>query len=217
MLEDAAPEEILAWAARAYGSRVALACSFGGPSGHVLVDMVARLRAPIDVYYLDTGLLFKETYAHIERVSNHYGITPIAVRPSRSIDEQAAAFGARLWERDPERCCNLRKVEPQREFLRNYDAWISGIRRDQSQTREQVRVVSWDASFGLAKINPLAHWTDEMVWTYIQAHDVPYNPLHDRGYRSIGCSTCTLAVRANEPLRAGRWKPFAKTECGLHQ
>lgn len=215
--EEAAPQDILAWAGRVFRGRLVLACSFGGPSGLVLLDMVMSIDAHIPVYYLDTGLLFPETYEHVSVIAKRYGIDPLAVRPERTVEQQAEDHGPALWERDPDRCCNLRKVEPQRAFFKDYDAWISGVRRDQSASRAAVPTVLWDKTFELIKINPLANWTQEMVWTYIHAHDIPYNPLHDRGYPSIGCMTCTARVSPGEDARAGRWPGFAKTECGLHK
>lgn len=211
------PQTILTWAARAFAGRLALACSFGGASGLVLLDMLVHIDRRVPVYYLDTGLLFEETYEHVARVAKHYGIEPVRVRPALTLPAQAALHGERLWERNPDRCCALRKVEPQREFLRGYAAWISGIRRADSATRKETSVVAWDDTFGLLKINPLATWSDDQVWAYIHAHGVPYNPLHDRGYRSIGCVTCTVTAAGGEDARAGRWKGFAKTECGLHR
>jgi phosphoadenosine phosphosulfate reductase len=214
--EDAAAQDIIAWAVRVFGQRLAVACSFGGASGMVVLDMLVKIDATIPVYYLDTGLLFPQTHDHITRVSNHYGITPLRVSSRLSLSEQSDEFGPNLWERDPDRCCDLRKVQPQMEFLRDYAAWMTGIRRDQSGTRVDVPVVGWDKKFGLIKINPLATWTEAMVWTYITTHGVPYNPLHDRGFASIGCVTCTSPVKRGESPRAGRWSGFAKTECGLH-
>ena len=213
--ESASPQDVIAWAVGRFRGELALACSFGGPSGLALVDMLAQIDPTVPVYYLDTGLLFAETYAHVEAVAKRYGIRPIAVRPKLSVEEQARQYGAALWERDPDACCGLRKVEPQRDFLQGYSAWISGIRRDQSSSRSRVHVVERD-KFGLIKVNALATWTEEMVWAYVHAHDVPYNPLLERGYRSIGCTHCTLPVAEGEAPRAGRWRGFAKTECGLH-
>jgi phosphoadenosine phosphosulfate reductase len=215
--EDAAPQEILAWAVRTYGRRVALACSFGGPSGMALLDMLVKIDPLTPVYYLDTDLLFPETYAHIARVASHYGITPFPVHSERSVHQQSLDHGPALWERDPDLCCDLRKIEPQKQFLKAYSAWISGIRRDRASSPRTVRAVEWDKTFELIKINPLATWTEEMVWTYVHAHDVPYNTLHDSGYPSIGCTNCTVRVKSGDPLRAGRWQGFAKTECGLHR
>jgi phosphoadenosine phosphosulfate reductase len=216
-LESASPEEIVAWAGATFGKRAALACSFGGPSAMVLLDMMAAAGAPFCVYYLDTGLLFEQTYELIERVRRRYGIDPVAVAPEYSVREQNALFGTALWSRDADTCCEIRKVRPQRRFLDGYRAWISGIRRDQSPERRQIGVVEWDERFGLVKVNPLAKWSAEMVWAYVRAHDVPYNPLHDSGYPSLGCTYCTAPVAPGEGERAGRWRGSAKTECGLHR
>jgi phosphoadenosine phosphosulfate reductase len=214
--EGASAQDILEWAARTYGTNLAVAVSFGGPSGYVLLDMLAQIDRNVHFYYLDTGLLFAETHEHIARVEAHYGIVATPVRPALTVTGQAAHYGSSLWENDPDLCCKLRKIEPQREFLRSYTAWVSGLRRDQTPSRAGAKIVSWDEKFGLTKINPLATWTEDMVWAYIAAHNVPYNELHDRGYRSIGCGTCTVATRLGDPARSGRWKEFAKTECGLH-
>lgn len=215
-LETGTPQEILAWALETYAPRVTLACSFGGPSGMVLLDMVMRLDTSVPVFYLDTGLLFPETYALAEAAARHYGITPIAIRPILTVEEQAATHGEALWKRDPDRCCELRKVAPQREALAGYDAWITGLRRDQARTRRMVPVVGWDEKFGLAKLCPLANWTEREVWRYIADFAVPYNALHEHGYPSIGCMPCTRPVAEGEDARAGRWSGFEKTECGLH-
>ena len=195
---------------------IALACSFGGPSGMVLLDMIAKRDASVPVYFLDTGLLFEETYALVERVRERYGIEPIAVRPELTVKQQNARYGEALWVRDPDACCALRKVEPQRKFLATYDAWITGIRRDQSASRATVDVVSHDEGVGLVKIAPLANWTTNDIWSYVVAHDVPYNPLNDRGYPSLGCTHCTRAIVPGEDPRAGRWSGTGKLECGLH-
>lgn len=215
-LEKESPQDIVTWAVRTFGPRLALACSFGGASGLVLLDMLVGIDASVPIYYLDTGLLFPQTYEHVARVASHYGITPLPVHPQLSLSQQADTYGPRLWERNPDLCCNLRKIEPQHRFLAGYSAWMTGLRRDESATRKSIAVVERDKTFGLVKVNPLAAWTQEMVWAYVRAHDVPYNPLHDCGYPSVGCVTCTVAVGAHEDERAGRWKGFAKTECGLH-
>ena len=198
-----------------YRGKIALACSFGGPSGMVLLDLVAARDRSVPVYFLDTGLLFAETYALVGRVRERYGIEPIAVRPELTVERQAARYGEALWARDPDACCALRKVEPQRAFLATFDAWISGIRRDQSSSRANVATETRDAG-GLAKIAPLADWTSADVWSYVLAHDVPYNPLNDRGYPSLGCTHCTRPIAPGEDPRAGRWSGFDKLECGLH-
>jgi phosphoadenosine phosphosulfate reductase len=216
-LESAAPKEILGWALHTYAPRIVLACSFGGPTGIVALDIAMKIDRKTPVYYLDTGLLFPETYALIERVAAKYGIDPLPVRPVLGVAAQKSVFGDKLWERDPDACCSLRKLEPQSDFLAGYDAWISGIRRDQTPSRRDVPAVQWDERFGLVKINPFVRWDEAKIWAYVRAHDLPYNALHDRGFPSIGCTPCTRAVAAGEDLRAGRWSSFAKTECGLHR
>lgn len=208
-------EAIVGEALTRFPGRIALACSFGGPSGMALLDLVLRLEPTLPVYYLDTGLLFPETYALVERVSQRYRIAPIPVRTALSLDAQAEQYGANLWERDPDRCCALRKVEPQRAFLRGYDAWLSGVRRDQSVTRRTLQPFQPDDE-NVMKVAPLYDWTEEDVWAYVNAHSVPVNALHVDGYPSIGCVPCTRAVVPGEDQRAGRWSQFAKTECGLH-
>jgi phosphoadenosine phosphosulfate reductase len=196
-------------------SRVALACSFGGPSGMALLDLTLRVDPTIPVYYLDTGLLFAETYALIERVSRRYGVAPIAVRPELSVEAQAARYGPALWATDPDRCCSLRKVGPNRAFLRTFDAWLTGVRRAQSATRSDLDPLQPDAD-GIYKVSPLYDWSDDDVWRYVNANGVPVNALHAEGYPSIGCVPCTRAVAPGEGPRAGRWAGFEKTECGIH-
>lgn len=214
--EDTPPQEILAWALQRYKGRIALACSFGGPTGMVALDMAMEIDRSVPVYYLDTGLLFPETYALVDRIAERYDISPIAVRPRLSLERQRERLGDALWTRDPERCCGIRKVEPQAEFLRGYGAWISGIRHDQSPWRRDASAVQWDENFSLVKVSPFVRWDESMIWTYIRAHGLPYNALHDRDYPSIGCVPCTRPVSAGEDARAGRWPDLAKTECGLH-
>ena len=172
------------------------------------------------MFYLDTDFLFAETYALRDRIVDKYGLLPdqvIRVKSQLTPAEQAAQFGEALWLRNPDQCCYLRKVEPLTRVVGNYAAWITGIRRDQAPSRAQAGLVEWDKTFGLAKVNPLAKWTATEVWTYIRVHEVPYNPLHDRGYPSIGCTHCTAPVAPGEDPRSGRWKNRAKTECGLHR
>jgi phosphoadenosine phosphosulfate reductase len=210
-------QRLLEWALEVYRGRIALACSFGGPSGMALLDLAVRIDRTVPVYFLDTGLLFAQTYALVERVRERYGIEPLAARPELSLAEQARAHGDALWSRDPDRCCALRKVAPNRALLRSYAAWISGIRRDQTSARAATRFVARDEqSGGLVKISPLADWNESDVWSYVTANEVPYNTLHDAGYPSLGCIPCTRAVRPGEDARSGRWSSFAKTECGLH-
>lgn len=183
----------------------------------VLLDLITLLDRSVPVYYLDTDLLFEETYALVERVKARYGVRPVAVRPELSVAEQALRYGEALWEREPDRCCALRKVEPQDAYLAGYDAWITGVRHDQAATREAIAFVEADPRRArLERIAPLADWTEGDVWSYVLAHDVPYNALNDRGYPSVGCTHCTRAIAPGEDARAGRWSGFDKVECGLH-
>jgi phosphoadenosine phosphosulfate reductase len=215
-MESWEPQAILRWAVEEFFPDIALACSFGGPSGMVLLDMMAQIEPRVEVFYLDTGFLFPETYETRDRAIARYGIRPVAYAPELTPEEQAQRYGDQLWLRDPDLCCQLRKVEPNRRALQGKRAWISGIRRDQAVTRRETPVVQWDVKFGLVKVNPLARWTEADVWRYIVEHDVPYNPLHDRGYPSLGCTFCTRPVQPGDDPRAGRWQGFDKTECGLH-
>ena len=215
-LADLEPQEILRWAAERFGDGVTLACSFGGVTGMALLDMAAKNTPGIPVFYVDTDFLFPETHNAIEAVTRRYGVIPLGFRPKLTPEEQAARYGDRLWERDPDLCCAIRKVEPNRAALAGKSAWIAGLRRDQSDTRRQVRPVQWDAKFGLYKICPLWNWDEEKVWYYIAQEGVPVNALHAHGYASIGCTHCTRPVGKNEDLRAGRWSGREKTECGLH-
>jgi phosphoadenylyl-sulfate reductase (thioredoxin) len=182
----------------------------------VVTDMIARQGLPVDLFTLDTQLLFPETYRLWEQIEQRYGVKIKAVRPERNVEEQAAVEGPALWEREPDRCCDLRKMQPLRATLANYDAWITAIRRDQTPERANAPVVGWDGRFGLIKVNPLVRWTSDQVRAYVAAHDVPYNPLHDQNYPSIGCVPCTSPVMPGEDPRSGRWRGQEKTECGLH-
>jgi phosphoadenosine phosphosulfate reductase len=210
------PQATLEWAIDTFGHDVALACSFGGVSGMALLDMVMRIDPRVPVFYIDTDVLFPETYATRDRAAGRYGFRPLAFTAELTLAEQAERHGEALWARDPDACCAIRKVAPNQRALEGRRAWISGLRRDQSETRREIRRVEWDAKFGLVKINPLVDWTEKQVWAYVVANDVPYNPLHDRGYPSIGCTHCTRPVAPGEDPRAGRWSGFGKTECGLH-
>jgi phosphoadenosine phosphosulfate reductase len=182
----------------------------------VLLDLAHRIDPGIHVFVADTELLFPETYALVERVEHRYGIAIERVRPALSVPQQNALFGDALWARDPDACCNLRKVEPLHHHLRDYDAWMTAIRRDQSSTRTETAERGWDATAQIVKIAPLAAWTEDDVWSYVAEHDVPVNTLHFDGYPSIGCTHCTRRVAAGESLRAGRWAGFEKLECGIH-
>jgi phosphoadenosine phosphosulfate reductase len=213
--EGRAPERILAWAAGQYAPEIVFATGFG-PEGCVIVDLIARHELPIGVFTLDTGLLFAETYDLWQRLERRYGLRIEAVRPELSVSQQAAEWGGSLWEREPDRCCDIRKVQPLRGYLSGKKAWVTAIRRQSTAARADAQVVEDDPRFGLVKVNPLLEWSQEDVWAYLRRHQVPFNPLHKRGYASIGCWPCTSPVRPGEDPRAGRWRGKAKTECGLH-
>ncbi len=213
------PQAILTHVLERFAPRIVLACSFGAEDV-ALIDMIHRIRPETPMFYLDTDFLFAETYALRDRVAKQYELAPaqlIQVKSRLTPEQQAAQYGEALWLRDPDRCCQMRKVEPLTRALDGYAAWITGIRRDQTPARAHARVIEWDTKFGLVKVNPLAAWTSADVWSYIKAHDVPYNPLHDRHYPSIGCTHCTAPVLPGDDPRSGRWKNSAKTECGLHK
>ncbi len=213
--ESWSPEKILQWAFTTFGNQVAISSAFGA-EGMVLIDIASRSRSAFRVFTLDTEFLFPETYNLMDRIEERYGITIERVYSLLSPEEQERVHGASLWSRDPDQCCNLRKVEPLRRKLGELSAWITSIRRDQTAARAGARKIEWDTKFGLVKINPIADWNSKQVWQYIRQHDVPYNELHDQSYPSIGCTHCTRAIRPGEDARAGRWAGFAKTECGLH-
>jgi phosphoadenylyl-sulfate reductase (thioredoxin) len=215
VLEAASAAEILTWAADHFAPRLTFATSLG-IEDCVLLDLAARASLPIQCFTLDTGLLFPETYALWKELQDRYKVEIAAVKPARTVDEQAVDEGASLWEREPDRCCELRKMQPLRATLANYDAWITAIRRDQTPERANAPVVGWDGRFGLVKVNPLVRWTYDDVRAYVREHQVPYNPLHDQSYPSIGCVPCTSPVAAGEDPRSGRWRGREKTECGLH-
>jgi phosphoadenosine phosphosulfate reductase len=214
-LEDATPQRILSYAFAEFGDGVAIATGFGA-EGAALIDMAVKINPQPNIFFLDTGFLFPETYELRRRLQDRYGIEIRAVQTAITPEAQDETFGPQLWSRDPDLCCRLRKLEPLREALKDVDAWITAIRRDQTPARAAARAAEWDYRWQRVKINPLVGWTKREVWDYIAAHEVPYNPLHDAGYPSIGCTHCTRAVRAGESERAGRWSGRAKTECGLH-
>lgn len=213
--ENERPEALLEWAVKTFPN-LTLACSFGAEDV-VLVDMLHRISPETDVFYLDTDLHFKETYETRDRLERHYGKKFIRVSPKLTLAEQAEQYGEELWKSNPNTCCNLRKVEPLTEILAKYEAWITGIRRDQAPTRANAKKVEYDVKFGLVKFNPLAAWSSDDVWSYIRDNNLIYNPLHDQNYPSIGCEKCTKPVKPGEDPRSGRWAGFEKTECGLHK
>jgi phosphoadenosine phosphosulfate reductase len=209
------PQQVLAWAFETFGDSIAISSAFGA-EGMALIDMASRVNRNFRLFTIDTEFLFPETYGLMEGIEQRYGISIEKVYSLLSPEEQERTQGAALWRRDPDLCCNLRKVEPLRRKLGELSAWITSIRRDQTAARSGARKIEWDEKFGLVKVNPMVDWTSKQVWRYIHDHQVPYNALHDRNYPSIGCTHCTRAVGAGEDARAGRWPGFAKTECGLH-
>lgn len=213
--EHAPPEQVIEWATQTFPN-LTLACSFGAEDV-VLVDMLQKISPATDIFYLDTDFHFQETYETRDRIAARYGIRFVQVKPALTPEEQAQQYGDELWKKDPNACCNLRKVEPLKAILAKYEAWITGIRRDQAPTRANAKKVEYDTKFGLVKFNPLADWTSDRVWDYIRKHDLIYNPLHECNYPSIGCEYCTRPVMPGEDPRAGRWAGSEKTECGLHQ
>lgn len=213
--EKESPESLLRFAVERFPN-ITLACSFGAEDV-VLMDMLQKVSPSSDIFYLDTDFHFKETYETRDRLSARYNKTFVQVKPKLTPEEQSAAHGEKLWTVDPNKCCNIRKVDPLTEILSKYDAWITGIRRDQAPTRANSKKVEYDVKFGLVKFNPIADWTSEDVWSYIREHNLPYNPLHDQNFPSIGCEQCTRPVAPGEDPRAGRWSGSEKTECGLHK
>jgi len=213
-IEALPAEEVIRWAYEEFGERLCLTCSWQKQSS-VLVHMVSELGLDIDVVELDTHLFFRESYETRDRLVERYGLT--LIRPEiMTIAEQHAVEGPNLWERDPDRCCHIRKVEPLIHALEPYDGWISGIRREQSPSRAGTRKVERSERYGVWKVHPLADWAEKDVWRYIAKNGIPYNPLHDAGYRSIGCIPCTRPTRPDEEERAGRWAGSDKLECGIH-
>ncbi|MFN8186613.1 MAG: phosphoadenylyl-sulfate reductase [Gaiellales bacterium] len=213
-LEALSAEELIRWAHAEFGSRLCLTCSWQKQSS-VLVHMVSGLGIELDVVELDTHLFFRESYDTRDRLVERYGLE--LIRPEvMTVAEQHAKEGPNLWESDPDRCCHIRKVEPLIKALEPYGAWISGIRREQSPSRAGTPKVVWSERYGVFKIHPLAEWDEKDVWRYIVGNDIPYNTLHDNGYRSIGCMPCTRPTRADEEERAGRWAGSDKLECGIH-
>ena len=214
-LEAADAADVLRWAADRFAPRLAFAFGFG-PEGCVLFDLIGRLDLDVDVFTLDTGLLFPETRTLWSLLERRYGRTIRAVRPEQTVEAQARTHGEGLWERAPDRCCDLRKVQPLARALRGHEAWLSAIRREQTALRADARVLEHDRVHGLVKINPLAHWPRARVWDHLTTHGVPVNTLHAHGYPSVGCIPCTSRIAPGEGERAGRWRGQGKTECGIH-
>lgn len=213
-VEAMSTEEAIAWAVETFHPRLRFAVSFQKTTS-VIVDIAQRIEPAASYFYLDTDLLFPETYATRDTLAEHYGIE-FERYAGISLAEQERIAGDNLWLRQPDACCGIRKVEPMREALNGAECWVSGIRRVDSSTRAAAARFGWDRRFGLWKLNPLADWSDAQVWNHIRENQVPYNPLHDQGYPSIGCTHCTLKPGDGEDIRAGRWAGRDKTECGLN-
>jgi phosphoadenosine phosphosulfate reductase len=213
-LEGASAERVIEWAIETFHPRLYFAASFQKTSS-VMVDIAQRIDPTVRFFYLDTDVLFPETYATRDALSERYGVEFDRFH-NLTLDQQATLHGDKLWATNPDLCCEIRKVEPMREALSDVDCWVSGIRREDSHSRAGAKKFGWDKRFGLWKLNPLADWTEKDVWRYIAENDVPYNPLHDQGYPSIGCTHCTRPPGAGGEPRAGRWADAEKTECGLH-
>ncbi|MBM7585585.1 phosphoadenosine phosphosulfate reductase [Bacillus pakistanensis] len=208
--------DILKWAFREYGDEIVYACSFGA-EGIVLIDLIAKVNRKAKIIFIDTGLHFPETYELIEKVKDRYPSLQFTKVNPISLKEQSKWHGEELWNDNPNLCCYMRKVVPLKEGLKGVKAWISGLRREQSPTRSNIHYINKDDKFQKIKICPLIHWTWEDIMTYIDLNKLPYNPLHDKGYPSIGCAPCTQPVAENSDPRAGRWAGISKSECGLHQ
>lgn len=218
--EYSIPQEILRWALETYGNKLTMATAFGA-EGCVIIQMLAQLRdetgiAP-DLFNLETGYQFPETLALREQLIEKYGLPIRFVSSKETVAEMEARLGGPIYGSDPNACCHNRKVVPLKDALRDFSAWITAIRRDQTPERKAAPIVGPDAKFPhLVKINPLANWSKTQVWDYIRAHKIPTNVLHEQGFPSIGCWPCTRAVEAGEDDRAGRWAGTDKRECGLH-
>jgi phosphoadenosine phosphosulfate reductase len=213
-------EEILAWAAHRFGRRASIGTSFQG-AGLVMMHLAKQAGLSFPIFTLDTGLLFPETIDLQRRLEDFYGWKIESLQPDLTVEQQAEAMGPALWDRDPDLCCTMRKVIPLQSRLHDLDCWITGLRRNQSETRARIGIIelyTLDQNSGseIVKLNPMAEWTREAIWEYIRQHKIPYNPLHDQGYHSIGCMTCTRKTGDGEDERAGRWIGFQKVECGIH-
>jgi phosphoadenosine phosphosulfate reductase len=215
LLEEAPPEETLRWAFEEFQDEVTIATGFG-PEGVALIDIALRINPLADIFFLDTWFHFPETYELRRQLEDRYQIEIRAFQTDITPEQQELEFGPSLWSTDPDLCCRLRKLEPLKDALLGRDAWITAIRRDQTLERSSARAVEWDHQWQLVKINPLVRWSKQQVWDYIAKHNLPYNPLHDQGYPSIGCTHCTQPVLLGGAERAGRWPGRAKRECGMH-
>ena len=209
------PQEILGWAVDRFAPRVAMTSNFGA-EGIVVIDHLRRIAPATPIIYLNTGFQFPETDRIKEELQTRFGLNIVEYRAELSVREQARVYGERLYLRNPELCCRQRKVEPLQKALSGFDVWVAALRRDQSPTRASIGVVEWNAQRQLVKINPLATWSRAQVWDYIERRGLPYNPLYDDGYASIGCAPCTHRVIPGAHERSGRWDGKTRLECGIH-
>ena len=213
--ETASPQEILRWAVERFGDKLTMATAFG-PEGCSIIYMLSKIDPSTHVFNLDTGYQFKETLELRDRIAQKYGMEIELKKPELTVQQYEAKHGGPLYKTNPDQCCFDNKITVLNKAIVGKHAWISAIRRDQSADRARAPIVGWDKKFELVKVNPLANWKKNDVWKLIVDEDVPYNPLHDEGYTSIGCWPCTRAVMFGEDERAGRWSGNRKTECGLH-
>jgi len=213
--EEAEPYSVLKWIWENFGDEAAMGTGFG-PSGILLTHIVAKSDFDLPIFYLDTGLFFSETYKLRDELEKKFDLSFVRVSTDLSVKDQEIEYGSELWKRNPNKCCFLRKVLPLKNYMADKKVWITGVRRSQSDTRKDTQLFEWDPLNEVIKVNPLATWTTQDVWAYIRLNELPYNPLHDDGYPSIGCIPCTHRVQPGDHERAGRWGGLDKTECGIH-
>ncbi|MEC7857062.1 MAG: phosphoadenylyl-sulfate reductase [Verrucomicrobiota bacterium] len=219
-LECLSLDELLCWCWNYFGDKAAIGTSFQG-SGLVIIDHALRNGCNFPIFTIDTGLLFPETLELKKKLEDFWGVKIQSVHPEQTIEEQKKTLGPELWKTNPDSCCQMRKVLPLQSRLSSLDVWITGLRRGQSDQRKSTNVLEMYEFDKLResyifKLNPMVNWSREKVWSYIKDHNIPYNTLHDKGYRSIGCWPCTKAISDGQDERAGRWEGFNKTECGIH-
>ncbi|NBC04098.1 MAG: phosphoadenylyl-sulfate reductase [Bacteroidetes bacterium] len=212
--EHQLPDDLLIWAFEQFGNELVLGTGFG-PSGVVLIHKITQLNLPVKVFCLDTNLLFDDTYSLWDKIEKRFNITIESVSPILTLEGQATLHEEEMWKSNPDRCCYLRKVLPLQKYLSNKKGWITGLRRSQSDMRKGIDKIEWNSSNKVFKLNPLADWSQGKIWDHIDEHSLPYNPLHDEGYPSIGCIPCTEPSK-DQDERSGRWKNMEKTECGIH-
>ena len=219
-LECLSLDELLCWCWNYFGDKAAIGTSFQG-SGLVIIDHAVRNGCNFPIFTIDTGLLFPETLELKKKLEDFWDVKIQSVHPEQTIEEQKKTMGPELWKTNPDSCCQMRKVLPLQSRLSSLDVWITGLRRGQSDQRKSTNVLEMYEFDKLResyifKLNPMVNWSREKVWSYIKDHKIPYNTLHDKGYRSIGCWPCTKAISDGQDERAGRWEGFNKTECGIH-